>query len=64
MRGLLHYIVYPQCILTGLLAEAVKACVADPKAQHHRDDLQTFCVKTHLHTQRITQKHYLAFEMS
>lgn len=56
-EDILHCTDDPQCILTGLLMEAVKACVADPKAQHQGDDLWTLCAKTHVHTE-VTQKHY------
>lgn len=66
MMDLLHYTVDPQCILTGLLVGAVKACVADPKAQHHRDDLlcEHFVLK-HMCTHRGLHKNItLAFEMS
>lgn len=38
MKDLLHYTDDPQCLLIGLTIEAVKACVADPKAQHQGDN--------------------------
>lgn len=54
----------PQCILTGSTVEAVKASVADPKAQHQGDNLWTLCVKAHVQTQRLHKSITPVFEMS